>query len=540
MRFNATTSGIEIYTAGANIWQPAAARGVRAAGGTVYDVDVEGTTYRVHVFTTIGNSTFTVTRSGTVEYLIVAGGGSGGSGEGNPAGDSPGGGGAGGLLTGFTTVTPQAYTITVGAGASIRVTTVSADGLNGQNSSAFGLTTIGGGAGGREEGPGFAGGSGGGAGGSCTTGRKTGGSGTAGQGNSGGTGGDSGCSRRAGAGGGGAGIAGGDDRGNVGGIGGNGLLIGITGIDVYYAGGGGGGNSANVGGAAGPGGLGGGGAGGTSPSGPGTDATPNTGGGGGGTGSGTSLINGLGGSGIVVIRYPLQSEPDVTAPKVANNRLVLDLDFAKSTVYVGSGTIVNDSRLNDINGTLVNSPVFADSRTHRSSFRFNGVNNSIQFPFKSSMDFSAAQSICMWLRPTTGSNSVRRNPYNQAYGGSGTLTYETDGTINYYFGTNGGDNLPYVGINSVFTIAENELTFITVTRDQATNISRWYKNGVLITTSNAGGYDATANGSSPIIIGAGYTSPFLGNIFVCKVYNIALTQQEVSEMFNAQQWRFGV
>jgi hypothetical protein len=279
-------------------WIPVSGASINATGGIIS----YSSGYKIHTFT--GNGTFSVSGSGVVEYLIVAGGGSGGSGEANPAGDSPGGGGAGGILYGNISLTPQTYVVTVGAGGGA-VTGTSQNGINGSNSSALGLTAIGGGFGGREEGPGGNGGSGGGGGGSCTSGRKSGGAGTTGQGNRGGTGGDAGCSRRAGAGGGGAGMPGEDERGNLGGNGGIGIFYSISGKSEYYAGGGGGGNSANVAGLPGQGGLGGGGNGGTSPSGPGTNGVANTGGGGGATGSGTSLQNGLGGSGIVIIRYSI-------------------------------------------------------------------------------------------------------------------------------------------------------------------------------------------------------------------------------------------
>jgi hypothetical protein len=191
------------------------------------------------------------------------------------------------------------------------------------------------------------------------------------------------------------------------------------------------------------------------------------------------------------------------------------------------------------NGTLVNYPTYSGSNS--GSLVFDGTDDSVSIPFNAStMDFSLAQTICMWMRPTTGSNTARRNPYNQAFGGPGTLTYETNGTITYYFGTNGGNNLPYVGRGSGFTIAANETAFISVTRNQSTNVCNWYKNGVLITTADAGGYATTANGSSPILIGSGYVSPFLGNIYYCKVYNRALTASEIQQNFIATRSRFGI
>jgi hypothetical protein len=49
---------------------------VSATGGTVNDIIISGITYRVHKFTSNGSLTFTT--AGTVEYLIVGGGGASG------------------------------------------------------------------------------------------------------------------------------------------------------------------------------------------------------------------------------------------------------------------------------------------------------------------------------------------------------------------------------------------------------------------------------------------------------------------------------
>ena len=97
VRYNTTINDTEYYD-GAN-WRPISEAYPVATGGTVTDTVIGGIPYRVHSFTTTGSSTFTVTRTGEVEYLILAGGGGGG-------GVIAGGGGAGGLLTGITTVTP--------------------------------------------------------------------------------------------------------------------------------------------------------------------------------------------------------------------------------------------------------------------------------------------------------------------------------------------------------------------------------------------------------------------------------------------------
>jgi hypothetical protein len=206
--------------------------------------------------------------------------------------------------------------------------------------------------------------------------------------------------------------------------------------------------------------------------------------------------------------------------------------------YYG-GSVFRDLSGNGTNGTLINYPTYSSS--NNGSLVFDGTDDYVQIPHSSSiMNFSAAQTICMWIKPATGSNSARRNPYNQAYGGPGTLTYETDGFITYYFGTNGGDSTPYVGRGSGFTVSAEELAFISVTRNQANNVTNWYKNGVLISTADAGGYASTANGTSPIWIGDGYVSGFLGNIYDCKVYNRSLSTSEIQQNFNATRGRFGI
>jgi hypothetical protein len=336
LRFNSTTGKVEFYNTSMAAWLGTPATGIVATGGTVYDVDAEGTTYRVHVFTTIGNSTFTVTKGGPVEYLIVAGGGGGGG--------WGGGGGAGGLLTGTTTVTTQSYTVTVGGGGA-RGTTAYTTGGDGGSSAAFSLTAIGGGGGGAWTNQnGRNGGSGGG--GSGTSGF---GLGTAGQGNNGGAapGTTTSAPYRGHGGGGGAGFAGQAGNqgggGTIGGDGGLGLISFLSGTSTFYAGGGGGHNpGANDSGRS-QGGLGGGGRGGryiTPVSA--EDGTPNTGGGGGGSYGISGSIIGLGGSGIVIIRYPLRQENSTTAAgKVIVDGLALDFDFAKPTATNSNRHISN-------------------------------------------------------------------------------------------------------------------------------------------------------------------------------------------------------
>jgi hypothetical protein len=245
----------------------------KAQGGNIVTSDG---TYVYHTFTSSGS--FITNEALTVDYLVVAGGGSGGYAGG--AGGGAGGlrctvgatGGGGSLESALSLSSGKSYPVIIGAGGA--GLTTNGAGNNGSDSVFHTITSTGGGGGGNNANNGKTGGSGGGRG----DGFGSAGSGTTNQGYAGGGGNNGG--------GGGAGEAGNTDGT---GHGGDGVATSISGTSTTYAGGG-------VGNGGTPG-TGGGGAASTA-------GTVNTGGGGGwfdGTGSGS----GAGGSGIVIIRYAI-------------------------------------------------------------------------------------------------------------------------------------------------------------------------------------------------------------------------------------------
>jgi hypothetical protein len=256
----------------------------------------------------------------SVDFLVIAGGGSGGMNRGA-------GGGAGGYRTSTQTVAGgTVITVTVGDGGA--AITANGRGNSGSDSSisGSGLTTItsagGGGGGGGNVSPanlsnGGSGGSGGGAEFTGSIGSGNTPSTSPSQGNSGGTGAQ--APGYGAGGGGGAGAVGGNGTGSTGGTGGAGTASSITGSSVTRAGGGGGGAYGGGGGSGGAGGSGGGGAGGASTSG--TDGTANTGGGGGGNGNPPGPSSGAGGKGVVILSMPDASYSGTTtgSPTVTPN-----------------------------------------------------------------------------------------------------------------------------------------------------------------------------------------------------------------------------
>jgi hypothetical protein len=375
-----------------------------ASGGSVQDVRVDGTLYRIHAFTAIGSSTFTVTNPGNigqVECLVVGGGGGGGGGYG-----AAGGGGAGGLVYHANKAfAAGSYNVVVGAGgvAGGGYTTSTADpnsaqhGRQGGNSILDNIVANGGGGGTMA----FYsisnfrnGGSGGGAGdyyqsNSWIGGSRTqpfmsgGGMGYGFPGGSRGPGGEQGpityesrnddgghASPHEGAGGGGAGgtsINGNSSRASDGGLGRNYPQFALYGSPLgWFAGGGGGGyhnNTANprtnsqfTGGW-----WGGGGSGALENNNvnravglKGNPGIANTGGGGGGGGN-VNNVNipnnggGAGASGVVIIGYPLEE------PKTIHKNLKVLLDPGNTLSYANDGLLKNIA-LTDASGFSIINP----------------------------------------------------------------------------------------------------------------------------------------------------------------------------------------
>lgn len=112
-----------------------------ATGGTITDVG----SYRYHAFTTSGTFAISVINTSTpIEYLIVGGGGSGGTGTyGLGANNNGAAGGGGGVRTGSFTATVNSWSLTVGGGAA-GVAPENNAGSSGFSSSGFSLTSNGG------------------------------------------------------------------------------------------------------------------------------------------------------------------------------------------------------------------------------------------------------------------------------------------------------------------------------------------------------------------------------------------------------------
>jgi len=477
----------------------------------------------------------------TVEVLVVAGGGGGGVCYGG------GGGGGGVVYNSAYPVTPgTAINTSIGNGGTNQVN-VSGNGGQGGNSSFGNLVATGGGYGGGN--CGNVGGNGGSGGGGSGTGsaRTAGGNGIAGQGTDGEF-----SIAPGGGGGGGAGFRGFRRSG------GDGLPFSISGTVQYYSGGGSGGGSEDI-----PGGSGGGGMSGTAVAAGRANGRPNTGGGGGGSIiSGGSGVSGIGGSGVIIVRYP--------GPQKASggNTISYIGGYTIHTFTSGTSSFTPYSSVNSITGlhdltgnqhhaVLGTQPTY--NSANEGSFVFNG---STQY-LRSVTNPKALQnlqgfSIFIWCK-CTSSSPGRKYIFD---GRGNKIVPEAAPGIGMGFDSGYSDNKifhfvqaadnTYTEASSPTTFLNNQIyqlgmvrqpyssTFQVVDTDSRTLITPNFTAPRMTAsaTVDIGEYVLGTFASSTAGAGQNYWWP--GNIYCVLAYDRALTQDEVTQNFNALRGRFGL
>ena len=528
-------------------------QGFTAIGGDSVTYATEsGVTYAYHTFTRSSvDQTFQIlSGTGYIKVLVVAGGGGGGM-------DMGGGGGGGGVLYSSYYVEPSSpIPVYVGRGGqggkagnslgtgSVHQFTSLASATNGGNSIFGTLTAIGGGYGGSSyfdytpnNGYGNSGGSGGGASGysNGSTGRN--GSGTPGQGfNGGGAGG-----QYYSGGGGGAGGVGASGTAQANG----GPGIRYSDMSSFYFGGGGGGSAYSLG-TGGNGGIGGGGGGavgvttggaginngspggGGSPSAqtntPGGNAGENTGGGGGG-GSHYNFRNtgGQGGSGIIIVKYPLAPQTSYNNRRIIQNGLGLHLDATDPNSNIGVNSLWVDLYNNGLNAQ-------GSSNMTGTSLLSNQAYNTAS----TSLLNNDAHTVCFSLRMGVASGSwdkVFAFPAGASDRSPGVWRYPSSKRLHWRYdpGNIGID----LSVNGVYNdVADNNGTEFTT--------DQWYylcvsKNGI-VTNAYINGVNIGSKTNSPATKTAGNASIQLFNTSTSSnmqmrhvhIYNRVLTDAEIA------------
>lgn len=161
------------------------------------------------------------------------------------------------------------------------------------------------------------------------------------------------------------------------------------------------------------------------------------------------------------------------------------------------------------------------------ALRFDGSDDDVALGNPNELRITGDQTIEMWIKPDNFGS--RRNPWNKAYGGEGTMTIETDGGINYFYGTSGADANPYQTFFSNKVLTAGEWTHIALVRrlDSEPRKLFWYFNGKLVNEANAAYFPAVA-GALNAVIGSGYAGRFRGLIDEVRVWNVARSAAEIA------------
>ena len=187
----------------------------------------------------------------------------------------------------------------------------------------------------------------------------------------------------------------------------------------------------------------------------------------------------------------------------------------------------------DANGTMIDTtPTTGQNGEAGGALSFNGTSSYINIPHRSSLNIGNTMSISAWVRPTDLSSrhgvfSTRSNNATDSWqldvglgnGGSGRATFSKQGV--WIFDSIDG------------RIALNAWRHVVYVRSAASTSGSMYVNGSLVSSSETS-TTTIANNSDPKRIGQGTagTQFFQGSIDDVRLYNRALTQTEISALYN--------
>jgi hypothetical protein len=221
-------------------------------------------------------------------------------------------------------------------------------------------------------------------------------------------------------------------------------------------------------------------------------------------------------------------------PSIVSDGLVFFIDPANTRCYSGSGNTVN-GLISGSSGTLVNGTGF--SSLNNGSFLFDGTNDYINTnQYSSSVGLTSSDfSICLWTK------IVDNNQFNAFVSRTSSnvpapfdmYTHTADRKMRILL----GNSLSWTTLNSN---AQLPLDWTYLVFTLSSSLMSVYYNAAL---DNSGTLTATRiESANPIIIGSrddNFTH-MKGNISQVKIYNKALSQQEILQNFNATRFRYGI
>jgi len=218
------------------------------------------------------------------------------------------------------------------------------------------------------------------------------------------------------------------------------------------------------------------------------------------------------------------------SPSIVTNGLVLCLDAANRKSYPGSGTTWTDLSLNKHNGTLQNGPTF--NAGNQGYISFDGVDDAIE-TVETKLSISNSLSLCAFVyHNSVGVGNAQR--YVTIPSEIAVIRFQNYGTNQLAFYVKTLGTFRNVTVNN--TINANTWYYIVGTWDGTTQLL--YKNAELVGTNTPPA--GTLNTLDGTYIVSSNGEGINGRIAVAKVYNRALSANEVLQNYNALKGRFGL
>ena len=220
-------------------------------------------------------------------------------------------------------------------------------------------------------------------------------------------------------------------------------------------------------------------------------------------------------------------------PHIVSDGLVLCLDAANPRSYPGSGTSWYDLSGNGNNGTLVNGVGY--SSDNAGSLVFDGVNDYVNGVHNTQTNITGDITIECWFRVTNtrsdwvrifgkgedGTNRTVGLWYNQA---SSVFLYQRYGSTN---------------MNAQYNSTVSLNTWFHMAGTSSSNNHILYLNTVQRATSSSG--TTFASSTDPYKVGFGNIHTYhIGNVSNCRIYNRALTAQEILQNYKSTRGRYGI
>jgi hypothetical protein len=226
-------------------------------------------------------------------------------------------------------------------------------------------------------------------------------------------------------------------------------------------------------------------------------------------------------------------------PVVITNGLVLCLDATSSYSYSGGGSAWYDISGQDNNATLVGNPTFS---SNPGSFSFNTNKHAITS--NKSMNLSTATFIA-WVNPSQTQNDWNAVIMTRANWGGGDIR-----ATGMHLCSNNGigytwDNYAEHGCNGQLIVPNNEWSMIAVTFTANTATTYLLKSSG-VTSVVYSRPNPAVSGIANFYIGCDPYDPssiaraFVGKIATSLIYTRALTQTEITTIFDSQKVKFGL